>query len=47
MDPTPPRWYHTRLDSPELLNPECIEAALRVMLELIRTVDIEGLGARS
>jgi hypothetical protein len=47
MDPAPPRWYHTRLDTPELLKPECIEAGLRVMLELIRTVDSEGLGAGS
>ena len=41
MDPTPPRWYHTRLDTPELLNPACIEAGLRVMLEVIRSVDAE------
>jgi hypothetical protein len=47
MDPAPPRWYHTRLDGPELLNPECIEAGFRVMLELIRTVDAEGLGSGS
>ena len=47
QDPTPPRWYHTRLDTPELLNPECIEAGMRVMLELIRTVEAEGLGASS
>ncbi|MBW2269939.1 MAG: M28 family peptidase [Deltaproteobacteria bacterium] len=43
MDPTPQRWYHTRLDTPDLLRPECLEAALKVMLELIRTVDAEGL----
>lgn len=47
MDPAPPRWYHTRLDEPDLLNPACIEAGLRVMLELIRTVDAEGLGSGS
>lgn len=45
MDPTPPRWYHTRLDTPELLRPECIEAGLRVLIELVRTVDAEGLRA--
>lgn len=39
MDPAPPRWYHTRLDTPELLEPACIEAALRVMRQLVRRVD--------
>ncbi len=42
MDPAPPRWYHTRLDTPDLLRPECIEAGFEVMLELIRVVDAEG-----
>lgn len=39
MDPTPPRWYHTRLDTPDRLSPECIEAGLRVVIEVVRTVD--------
>lgn len=49
MDPTPPRWYHTRLDTPELLSPECIEAGLRILVELVRDVDARGLraGART
>ena len=39
MDPAPPRWYHTRLDRPELLEPDCIEAGLRVLLELVELLD--------
>ncbi len=45
MDPAPPRWYHTRLDTPDLLEPPCIEAGLRVMLALIADVDRRGLGS--
>ena len=43
------RWYHTRLDTPELLSPECIEAGLRILVELVRDVDARGLraGART
>ncbi len=44
MDPAPPRWYHTRLDTPDLLRPECLEAGLRVMGQLVRIVEAEGLG---
>jgi hypothetical protein len=46
MDPTPPRWYHTRLDTPELLDPECIEAGLAVLIELVREVENGGLRDR-
>jgi Peptidase family M28 len=42
MDPTPPRWYHTRLDTPDRMSPECIEAGLRILIELVRDVDAEG-----
>jgi hypothetical protein len=45
MDPAPPRWYHTRLDGPELLNPACIEAGLQIIVELVRSVDEDGLAA--
>lgn len=44
MDPTPPRWYHTRLDTPDLLEPECIEAGLRIVIALAREFDA-GPGA--
>ncbi len=43
MDPAPPRWYHTRLDTPELLDPSCLEAGLEVVLSLVRRVDASGL----
>jgi hypothetical protein len=43
MDPALPRWYHTRLDTPELLNPACIEAGLQIAIELVRSVDADGL----
>ena len=46
MDPAPPRWYHTRLDTPDRLSPECIEAGLQVVIELVRTVDT-GAGFES
>jgi len=46
MDPAPPRWYHTRLDTPDRLSPACIEAGLRVVIELVRSVDAgEGFEA--
>ncbi len=32
MDPAPPRYYHTRLDTPENLRPECIEVGIEIML---------------
>lgn len=41
MDPAPPRSYHTRLDTPDRLSPECIEADLRILIELVRSVDAE------
>lgn len=39
MDPTPPRYYHTRLDGPELLEPEAIGAAIEIMLETVCMYD--------
>lgn len=43
MDPTPPRYYHTRLDTPELLVPEAMEAGLEVILEAACMYAEEGL----
>ena len=43
MDPTPPRYYHTRLDTPELLIPEAMEAGTKVLLETACLYDQEGL----
>ena len=43
MDPTPPRYYHTRLDNADALVPEAIEAGIEVMLEAACMYDKEGL----
>lgn len=43
MDPTPPRYYHTRLDSPELLVPEALKIGAEVLLETACLYDTEGL----
>ncbi|MDR2524774.1 MAG: Zn-dependent exopeptidase M28 [Oscillospiraceae bacterium] len=36
MDPTPPRWYHTRLDNAERLEPKAIEVGAAIALEAVR-----------
>ncbi len=43
MDPTPPRYYHTRLDNADCLVPEAIEAGIEIMLEAACMYDKEGL----
>ncbi len=43
MDPTPPRYYHTRLDNADNLVPEAIEAGIEIMLEAACMYDKEGL----
>ena len=43
MDPTPPRYYHTRLDDASCLVPEAIEAGIEVMIEAACMYDKEGL----
>ena len=43
MDPTPPRYYHTRLDTPELLVPEALKIGAEVLLETACLYDSEGL----
>lgn len=47
MNPDPPRYYHTRLDTPELLRPECISAGVEIMCEAICMYDKEGLPKKS
>ena len=42
MDPAPPRYYHTRLDNPENLRPEAIEAGISVMIEACCMFDKNG-----
>ena len=43
MDPTPPRYYHTRLDNVDALREEAIEAGIEIMLEAACMYDKEGL----
>lgn len=43
MDPTPARYYHTRLDTEENLDPKTIEAAINLSLETIFLFDEQGL----
>lgn len=43
MDPTPPRYYHTRLDSPDLLVPEALKVGAEILLETACLYDEEGL----
>lgn len=42
MDPAPPRYYHTRLDTAENLRPECIEVGIEVMIETLCMFDKNG-----
>lgn len=43
MDPAPPRYYHTRLDHWNNMDPKCVEAALRIGIEAVHLYDREGL----
>jgi len=43
MDPTPPRYYHTRLDDVDLLEPDTIEAAAEILYEAVRMFAEKGL----
>jgi hypothetical protein len=43
MDPSPPRYYHTRLDTWTNMDPVCIEKALAVLREAVLTFDRDGL----
>lgn len=47
MNPDPPRYYHTRLDTPELLRPECISAGIEIMCEALCMYDKEGLPSKN
>ena len=43
MDPAPPRYYHTRLDTPENLRPEAITAGIEIMIEACCMFDKDGI----
>ncbi|MDE5995848.1 MAG: Zn-dependent exopeptidase M28, partial [Eubacterium sp.] len=42
MDPAPPRYYHTRLDTPENLRPDCIEVGIEITVEALCMFDKNG-----
>ena len=43
MDPTPAKYYHTRLDTAEILDEKTIKAGLRIALETVVQFDKSGL----
>lgn len=43
MDPAPPRYYHTRRDTADILEPKSIEAGLNILLEAAFLYDEQGL----
>lgn len=43
MDPTPPRYYHTRLDNVENLREDAIAAGIEIMIEAACMYDKDGL----
>ena len=43
MDPAPPRYYHTRLDTPENLRPEAIKSGIEIMIEACCMFDKDGI----
>lgn len=43
MDPAPARYYHTRLDTPDILVPECIEKILSIILDAVFDFDENGI----
>ncbi|MBQ6752193.1 MAG: hypothetical protein IJR10_00285, partial [Clostridia bacterium] len=43
MDPTPARYYHTRLDTADNLDPKTIKAGLSTLLESLYLFDERGL----
>ncbi|MBQ8782752.1 MAG: M20/M25/M40 family metallo-hydrolase [Clostridia bacterium] len=43
MDPTPARYYHTRLDNEEILEPKTMEATVKIALETAFLFDEKGI----
>jgi len=43
MDPAPARYYHTRLDTADILNPDCIEKVINIILEAVFDFDENGI----
>lgn len=45
MSPKPARYYHTRLDSYDNLNPECLELGYKIALDTLEMFDKDGLNS--
>lgn len=43
MDPTPAQYYHTRLDTADILVPECIEKVIGIAIQTVFDFDEKGL----
>ena len=43
MDPAPAPYYHTRLDTPDELQPKTVEACLDIVMEIAHQYDATGL----
>lgn len=43
MDPAPAKYYHTRLDTPDIIIPECIEKVMNITLEALFDFDENGI----
>jgi metal-dependent amidase/aminoacylase/carboxypeptidase family protein len=43
MDPTPARYYHTRLDDADNLSAQAIDAGVKIALETVFLYDSEGI----
>ncbi len=43
MDPSPARYYHTRLDTEDNLDPKMLEAGLKIALETVFLYDEQGI----
>lgn len=43
MDPTPAKFYHTRLDTVEALSPQAIDAGVKIALETVFLYDEKGI----
>ena len=46
MNPGPPRYYHTRDDKVDIMEPKTIEKALQIALETVYLFDEQGLGVK-
>jgi hypothetical protein len=43
MNPEPSRYYHTRLDTVEMIKPQAIDAGVKIALETVFLYDEKGI----